>query len=87
MSNTHQEKYITKLLFGFAFVTGGVLLTYFAAFERTRQDDWYFWGIVASVLFNVGLYFLLTAFVHKIKSDLIRKQRMKEQQKSVTSEQ
>jgi uncharacterized membrane protein HdeD (DUF308 family) len=82
MSNDHQEKYITKLLFGFTFITAGILLILYAAFERTRQEDWYFWGVIASVLVNGGLYFLLTAFVHKVKSDLIRKQKSREQQKT-----
>jgi uncharacterized membrane protein HdeD (DUF308 family) len=82
MSNTHQEKYITKLLFGFAFTTAGILLILYAAFERTREEDWYFWGIVASILINAGLYFLLSAFVHKVKSDLIKRQKSREQQKT-----
>ena len=86
MSNDHQEKYVTKLLFGFTFITAGILLILYAAFERTRQEDWYFWGIVASVLINGGLYFLLTAFVHKVKSDLIRKQKSREQQKTFTAD-
>ncbi|HKB43502.1 MAG TPA: hypothetical protein VKC90_03905 [Chitinophagaceae bacterium] len=86
MSNNHQEKYITKLLFGFTFITAGILLILYAAFERTRQEDWYFWGIVASVLVNAGLYFLLTAFVHKVKSDLIKRQKMREQQKTFTAD-
>jgi len=86
MSNNHQEKYITKLLFGFTFITTGILLILYAAFERTREEDWYFWGIVASVLVNAGLYFLLTAFVHKVKSDLIRKQKSREQQKTFTAD-
>jgi hypothetical protein len=86
MSNNHQERYFTKLLFGFAFITSGILSILFAAFERTREDDWYLWGIGASVLVNVGIYFLLGAFVHKVKSDLIRRQRMKEQQKTFTND-
>jgi hypothetical protein len=86
MSNSHQEKYITKLLFGFAFVIGSIMVILYAAFERTKEDDWYSWGIVASVLIITGLFFLLNAFVHKVKSDLIRKQRSKEQQKTFTAD-
>lgn len=82
MSNTHQEKYITKLLFGFAFVTAGILLIFYTAFERARQDDWYLWGVIASVTINIGLYFLLNAFIHKVKSDLIRRQKLRDQQKT-----
>jgi len=86
MSNSHQEKYITKLLVGFAFIIGGIMVILYAAFERTKNDDWYFWGIVASLLIITGLFFLLNAFVHKVKSDLIKKQRSKEQHKTFTSD-
>jgi uncharacterized membrane protein HdeD (DUF308 family) len=86
MSSNHREKYTTKLLFGFTFITAGILLTLYATFERTREDDWYLWGIVASVLINTGLYLLLTAFVHKVKSDLIKRQKQREQQKTFTDE-
>jgi uncharacterized membrane protein HdeD (DUF308 family) len=86
MSNTHEEKYITKLLVGFALITGGILLIFYTAFERSRKDDWYFWGIVASLLINAGLYFFGSAFVHKVKSDLIKRQKVKEQQKTFTAD-
>jgi len=86
MSNSHQEKYISKLLFGFAFIIAGIMVILYAAFERTKNEDWYFWGIVVSVLIITGLVFLLNAFVHKVKSDLIKKQRSKEQHKTFTAE-
>ncbi len=84
MSNTHQEKFITKLLSGFAFVTGGIFVILYAAFERTHDEDWYFWGIISSILINAGLYFLLNAFIHKVKSDFIKRQKQREQQKTFT---
>ncbi|MES1197907.1 MAG: hypothetical protein ABUL41_01365 [Chitinophagaceae bacterium] len=82
MSNKHSEKYITKLLLGFSLTTAGIILIMFAAFERTKKEDWYFWGIVASLIINGGLYFMLNAFVHKVKSDLINRQKIRDQQKS-----
>jgi len=84
MPDRHQEKYITKLLFCFAFVTAGILLILYTAFERSRTDNWYFWGIIAATLINAGLYFLKDAIVHKVKSDLIKRQKLKDQQKSFT---
>lgn len=86
MSNTHQEQFVTKMLVGFAFVTAGILLTFYTAFERARNEDWYLWGIVASVIINTGLYFLINAFVHKVKADFIKRQKQREQQKSVKKE-
>jgi len=84
MSNSHEEKFITKLLVGFTLIIGGIFVIVYAAFERTRQDDWYFWGLVASVLICSGLYLLMSSFVHKMKSDFIKRQRLREQKKTFT---
>ena len=86
MSSTHQEKYVTKLLIGFSAVTAGIFLILFACFEKTQVSDWYFWGIIASVLICTGLFFLLSAVVHKVKSDLIKRQKVREQQKTFTAD-
>ncbi len=79
---SHEDKYITKLLSGFGAIIAAVMVIMFACFERTKHDDWYFWGIVASLLLCLGVYLVSSAFVHKMKSDLIRKQKMRHQQKS-----
>lgn len=86
MSNTHQEKFVTKLLVGFALVTCGIFVIMYAAFSKRPDDEWYFWGILAAVAINTGLYLLLSAFVHKVKSDFIRRQKHKEQQKTFTAD-
>ena len=86
MSNSHEEKFITKLLVGFTLIIGGIFVIVYAAFERTRQDDWYFWGLVASVLICTGLYLLMSSFVHKMKSDFIKRQRLREQKKTFTAD-
>lgn len=86
MSNTHSEKYITKLLIGLAFVTAGIFVIMFSVSDRLSKDDWYFWAIIAAVSFNFGLILVCNAFVHKIKSDLIRRGKQREQQKTFTSD-
>ncbi len=82
MSNSHSDKFLTKLLFGFSSVIVGIFFIFYACFERVEHDDWYPWAIVASVFICAGLYLLLSAFVHKVKSDFIRKQTDKEKQRS-----
>jgi hypothetical protein len=82
MSNSHSEKFLSKLLIGFVFITAAILSILYASFEKSATDDWYLWGIVASLAFNLGLYFLLEAFVHKVKSDLIKRQKHRDQQKA-----
>jgi len=86
MSNTHQEKFITKLLLGFAFIICGIFVITFSAFERTQREDWYLWGLAACAFICPGLYLLLSAFVHRIKSDFIRRQKQREQQKTFTAD-
>jgi uncharacterized membrane protein HdeD (DUF308 family) len=85
MPNSHKEKYVSKLLIGICFITAGVLLMFFVNLTR-HHDDWYFWGILSAVAFNTGILLVGSAFVHKIKADLIRRQKQKEQQKTFTSD-
>jgi hypothetical protein len=81
MSNTHRNKYVTNLLLGFAFVSGSVFLLVFPFHETQQKEDWYIWAIVASITLCIGLFFLVSAAVHKVKADLIKKQRLREQHK------
>ncbi len=74
------------MLVGFAFTTLAILAVLYACFERTQKDDWYFWGVVASVLLCTGIYLLMSAFVHKVKSDLIKRQKIRETQKTFTAD-
>jgi ABC-type nickel/cobalt efflux system permease component RcnA len=86
MSTGHGEKYFSKLLTGFGFVSGSVFLILYVCFEQPIKQDWYYWGILASVLFNIGLYLMVSAAVHKMKNDMIRRQKKSEQQKTFTSD-
>jgi hypothetical protein len=79
---SHEDKYISNLLSGFGSVIAGVMVIFYACFERVRYDDWYFWGLAASALLCLGSYLMLQAFVHKIKADLSRRQKMRQQYKS-----
>lgn len=78
MPNSHSDKYVTNLLLGFSFVIGSIFLMLFPVFEREQKNDWYIWAIVASITLCIGLYFLVSAAVHKVKSDLIKRQRSRE---------
>ena len=87
MSNSsHKERYFTKLLIGFASLIGCVLITFYAMFELKRDSDWYFWAIFAAFLLCSGVFFCLSAFVHKVKSEFSRRQQQRDQQKSAASQ-
>ena len=81
--SSHSDKYLTKLLFGLGAVMASIFVIVFAAFERTKNGDWYFWGLVASILMCTGLFLLMSAFVHKIKADFSRRQSVRKQQTSL----
>ena len=80
--SSHSDKFFTKLLIGFGTIIAGVLVTYYSIFEVDRKADWYFMAIVSAVLLCTGIYFCLAAFVHKVKSDFSKRQKMREQQKA-----
>ena len=88
MSNSsHKERYITKLLIGFAALIGTVLITYYCIIEgAATKGDWYFWAIVTAFLLCGGVFFCLSAFVHKIKSDFNRRQQQRDSQRAKRAE-
>jgi ABC-type nickel/cobalt efflux system permease component RcnA len=77
---SHADKFLTKLLFGFAAISASIFVIVFACFERVKYDDWYGWGLVASALMCTGIFLSLSAFVHKVKADFMRRQKSKELQ-------
>jgi hypothetical protein len=83
---SHSDKYLSKLLFGLGAVIASIFSIMYSSFERTKNGDWYFWGVVASVLMCTGLFLLLSAFVHKVKADFSRRQTIRKQQSSSSSE-
>ena len=80
--SSHEDKYLTKLLFGFGTIIAAVMLLLFVCFERVQYDEWYWWGMAVAILFCLGVFLIATACIHKMKSDMIRKQKMRHQQRS-----
>jgi hypothetical protein len=81
MTNRHRQKYIIRLLVGLGLFSGGILVILYITRLHDVQEEWYIWAAAAMSLINSGLFILGSAFVHKVKSDLIRKQKIKDQQK------
>jgi drug/metabolite transporter (DMT)-like permease len=80
--SSHEDKYLSKLLFGFGSIIAAVMLILFVCFERMKHDEWYWWGMVIAILFCVGIYLIASACIHKMKSDMIRKQKIRHMQRS-----
>jgi hypothetical protein len=83
MRASHKESYFVKLLIGFSSIIVSVILIFYSIFELHKDSDWYFWAIFTAFLMCAGVYFCLQAFVHKVKSEFSRRQKQREQQKSI----
>ncbi len=85
-SNSHSEKYFTHILIGFASLIAFVFTLFYAFIELKVTKFWYFWAAAAAFLLVAGIYFCMSAFVHKVKSDFNRRARQREQQKTFTAD-
>lgn len=81
MANRHYEKWIIKAPAGFIFTCGGIFFMYYSLTQLTGElkDRWVYYGLASSLIVGIGVTTLCSAFVHKMKSDLIKKQRVKGQ--------
>lgn len=70
---------------GFLLVGGGIVVVMYSANKRA-SDEWLMWGIISAAIITAGLAILGNAYIHKVKSDLIRKQGRGRTQHSVTEE-
>jgi uncharacterized membrane protein HdeD (DUF308 family) len=84
--SSHRDKYFTKLLVGFAGVIMGVLVIFYAIFEVANDSEWYFLAILSALLLCIGIFFCLSAFVHKVKADFSKRQKARELQKTASPE-
>jgi len=81
-SNSHSEKYFVQLLIGFASLIAFVFTLFYAFLEMKPGKYWYFWAGIAAFLLVAGIYFCMSAFVHKVKSDFNRRAKQREQHKT-----
>ena len=77
MSNTHEKKFVINMLIGLIFNTAGITSIIYACFRKDNQQDWIFWAVIPVILINTGLLFIGSSIIHKVKADLIRRQKQK----------
>ena len=78
MSNYHFERWLYKTVFGFFLVAGGIFCMYYFLSHFMRKD-WILYGLICSAGIGIGVYLLSSAAVNKVKSDMIKKQKVKQQ--------
>lgn len=78
MGNYHFERWIYKTVTGFLLVAGGVFFMYYSLSHFIR-DEWILYGSICSAAVGIGTYLLCSGAVNKVKADLIKKQKLKQQ--------
>lgn len=83
MSESHSEKYFSKLIIGISALTASVFISFLCIFENmAKKGDWYFWAAFVAFLLCSGVYFSLHAIAHKIKSDFSRRAKQRDNLRS-----
>jgi hypothetical protein len=77
MPNKHYHKWLLQMPVGFLLVGAGIIVIMYSANKRA-SDEWLIWGLISATIITAGLGILGNAYIHKVKSDLIRKQRSRE---------
>lgn len=77
MSNKHEKKFVINMFIGLIFTTAGIASIIYASFTKDQQHDWIFWAVIPIITVNTGLLFMGSSIIHKVKADLIRRQKQK----------
>ena len=78
MSNYHFERWLYKTVFGFLLVTGGIFFMYYSLSHFVRAN-WVLHSLICSLGISIGVYLLSSGAINKVKSDMIKKQKVKQQ--------
>ncbi len=76
MANKHFKRWLLKMPLGFLFIAAGIAAIIYPVYNRPRKE-WMMWGAASIVTFIIGLIFHGSAYVHKVKSDLIKRRRLR----------
>ncbi|HEU4858616.1 MAG TPA: hypothetical protein VFT15_02225 [Chitinophagaceae bacterium] len=77
MSNSHFEKWLFKTILGFLLIAGGILFMYYSLTHN--RGNWLMYGLICSFGVAIGVYLLSGSAVNKVKSDMIKKQKQRQQ--------
>ena len=79
MSNNHYEKWLLKTPAGVFFIAGGVFFMYYSITQLEWKERWALYGLISAVAVTAGVLLLCSASIHKMKSDLIRKKKARQE--------
>lgn len=80
MANHHYEKWILKMPIGFLLISGGIYFMYYSLTHLATKENTEILGLISALSVGVGCLFISSATIHKMKSDLIKKQKARQQE-------
>lgn len=78
MANYHFDKWLFKTILSCLLIAAGVFFMYYALTHFYR-DNWLLYGSICTAAVSIGAYLLSSGAINKVKSDMIKKQKMKQQ--------
>ncbi|MBI1341776.1 MAG: hypothetical protein GC171_02450 [Terrimonas sp.] len=79
MASNHYDKWIIKSLLGFLLIVIAVFFIYYSLAYLQDTSRWVIFAVLDSLCFSLGVYFMGSAFVHKLKFDIKHRQKTHEQ--------
>jgi hypothetical protein len=84
--NKHGNKVLPNIIMGIFLISVGTILIVYDVKSQLPESNKYLIGAGIVIMINAGLYFWGLAFVHKIKSDLIKRQRSSSRERESVQE-
>ena len=81
MANSHYERWVLKAPVAILFISGGVFFMYYSITQLELKGRWVVYGLISAAAVGIGSFMLASAFINKMKSDLIKKQKAKSLEK------
>jgi len=86
MSNRHYRSWLIQMPFGLILTATAIVLVFLFSANKLPAVQWMIWAAISAATFVVGMIFLGSSLIHKIKSDLIKKSSRRKMTSSMIEE-
>lgn len=77
MANSHYERWLVKAPAGIILIAGGLFFMYYSLTQLELKNQWAIYALISAASITFGTVILCSAFINKMKSDIIKKQKAK----------
>jgi len=71
----HYLKWILKSILGFALIAAGIVFIYYSLTQLNNESRWALYAVATSLVICSGVFLICSAFIHKLKSELRKRQK------------